>query len=186
MVSGIIKTKRKAPVKTIDVSRIDPGLYDALVRLVRLYEKPNQTWMLAPLIIKEIIYRLLIGGQGARLSHLVAVRGEAWRISEAISYLRQRLTEPLKIEEIARRLGMSVSRFHVQFKSVTAMSPLQFQKQIRLQEARRLILGDILDAASTGFRVGYEDPAYFSHDYKNLFGAPLQRDIARMGNNLET
>ena len=185
MESGIAAKKRKAPVKAIDVSRIDAELLDALVRLVRLYEKPNQMQMLAPLIIKEIIYRLLIGGQGGRLSHLVTATGETKRISEAIGYLRDRLTEPLKIEEIARRFGMSTSGFHAQFKSVTAMSPLQFQKQIRLQEARRLMLGDNLDAASAGFRVGYEDPAYFSRDYKNLFGAPPQRDIARMRSNLE-
>lgn len=184
MESGIANKKRKAPVKAIDVSRIDADLLDALLRLVRLYEKPNQTQMLAPLIIKEIIYRLLIGGQGARLSHLVTATGETKRISEAITYLRERLTEPLKIEAIARRFGMSVSGFHAQFKSVTAMSPLQFQKQIRLQEARRLMLGDNLDAASAGFHVGYEDPAYFSRDYKNLFGAPPQRDIANLRNNL--
>lgn len=186
MESGVIKTKRKANVKAIDVSRIDDELLDALLRLVRLYEKPNQTQMLAPLIIKEIIFRLLIGGQGARLSHLIAATGETVRISQAINYLRERLTEPLRIEEIARRFGMSVSGFHAQFKSVTAMSPLQFQKQVRLQEARRLMLGDNLDAASAGFRVGYEDPAYFSRDYKNLFGAPPQRDIARMRSSLET
>lgn len=185
MESGIAAQKRKAPVKAIDVSKIDSDLLDALVRLVRLYEKPNQMPVLAPLVIKEIIYRLLIGGQGARLSHLVTATGETKRISEAIIYLRGRLTEPLKIEEIARRFGMSASGFHAQFKSVTAMSPLQFQKQIRLQEARRLMLGDNLDAASAGFRVGYEDPAYFSRDYKNLFGAPPQRDIARMRRNLE-
>ena len=185
MESGIVKKKREAPVKAIDVSQIDADLLDALLRLVRLYEKPNQTQMLAPLITKVIIYRLLIGGQGARLSHLVTVTGETRRISEAIGYLRQRLTEPLKIEEVARRFGMSVSGFHAQFKSVTAMSPLQFQKQIRLQEARRLMLGDNLDAASAGFRVGYEDPAYFSREYKNLFGAPPQRDITRLRSNLE-
>jgi AraC-like DNA-binding protein len=185
MESGVTPKKRKAPVKAIDVSRIDADLLDALLRLVRLYEKPNQTRMLAPLIIKEIIYLLLIGGQGARLIHLVAATGETRRISEAIGYLRDRLTEPLKIEEIARRFGMSTSGFHAQFKSVTAMSPLQFQKQVRLQEARRLMFGDNLDAASAGFRVGYEDPAYFSRDYKNLFGAPPQRDIARMRSSLE-
>lgn len=186
MESGIAPKKRKAPVKAIDVSQIDADLLDALLRLVRLYEKPDQMPLLAPLIIKEIIYRLLIGGQGARLSHLVTVSGETKRISEAIGYLRQRLTEPLKIEEIARRFGMSASGFHAQFKSVTAMSPLQFQKQIRLQEARRLMLGDNLDAASAGFRVGYEDPAYFSRDYKNLFGAPPLRDISRMRSKLES
>jgi AraC-like DNA-binding protein len=136
-------------------------------------------------IVNEIFYRLLIGGQGARLSHLVAATGETKRISEAISYLRGRLAEPLKIEEIARHFGMSVSGFHAQFKSVTAMSPLQFQKQIRLQEARRLMLGDNLDAAHAGFRVGYEDPAYFSRDYKNLFGAPPLRDISKLRSHLE-
>ncbi|HEY0406775.1 MAG TPA: AraC family transcriptional regulator [Pyrinomonadaceae bacterium] len=91
----------------------------------------------------------------------------------------------LKIETIARELGMSVSGFHHHFKSVTMMSPLQFQKQIRLQEARRLMMGGDLDAASAGFRVGYEDPSYFSRDYKKLFGAPPQRDIAQLRSNLE-
>ena len=89
------------------------------------------------------------------------------------------------MEEIAQELGMSVSRFHHHFKNVTAMSPLQYQKHVRLQEARRLMLSENLDAASAGFRVGYEDPAYFSRDYKKLFGAPPQRDIARLRSNLE-
>ena len=89
------------------------------------------------------------------------------------------------LEDIARDLGMSVSGFHHHFKSVTSMSPLQFQKQIRLQEARRLMLGEDLGAASAGHRVGYEDPAYFSRDYKKLFGAPPQRDIARLRDSLE-
>lgn len=93
--------------------------------------------------------------------------------------------EPLKIENIARELGMSVSGFHHHFKSVTAISPLQFQKQMRLQEARRLMLGEEMDAASAGFRVGYEDPSYFSRDYKKLFGAPPQRDIARLRSDFE-
>ena len=103
----------------------------------------------------------------------------------AIGRLREHFDESLKIENIARELGMSVSGFHHHFKSVTSMSPLQFQKQIRLQEARRLMLGEDLDAASAGHRVGYEDPAYFSRDYKKLFGAPPQRDIARLRGSLE-
>jgi AraC-like DNA-binding protein len=111
--------------------------------------------------------------------------GETRRISGAIGRVREHYNEPLKIEEIARELGMSVSGFHHHFKSVTSMSPLQFQKQIRLQEARRLMLGEELDAASAGHRVGYEDPAYFSRDYKKLFGAPPQRDIARLRGSLE-
>jgi AraC-like DNA-binding protein len=89
------------------------------------------------------------------------------------------------MDNIARDLGMSLSGFHHHFKSVTAMSPLQFQKQIRLQEARRLMLGEDLDAASAGVRVGYEDPAYFSREYKKLFGAPPQRDITKLRSNLE-
>ena len=126
----------------------------------------------------------MAGGQGARLAHLLTA-SDTRRISKAIGRLREHYNEPLRIEDIARELGMSVSGFHHHFKSVTAMSPLQFQKQIRLQEARRLMLGEELDAASAGFRVGYEDPSYFSRDYNKQFGAPPQRDIARLRSGLE-
>jgi AraC-like DNA-binding protein len=183
--SGVEGRKRDATVKAIDVSSIDADLLDAVIRLFRLFDKPNEIKVLAPLITKEIVYRLLIGGQGGRLSHLIASSGDTHRISRAIGHMREHFDEPLKMEEVAHKFGMSVSGFHQHFKSVTAMSPLQFQKQIRLQEARRLMLGDDLDAASAGFRVGYEDPAYFSRDYKKMFGAPPQRDIARMRSNLE-
>ncbi|HEX8247323.1 MAG TPA: AraC family transcriptional regulator [Pyrinomonadaceae bacterium] len=115
----------------------------------------------------------------------MASEGDTRRISKAIKQLREHFDEPLKIENIARELGMSVSGFHHHFKSVTAMSPLQFQKQVRLQEARRLMLGEELNVASASLRVGYEDPAYFSRDYKKLFGASPQHDIARLRNNLE-
>ena len=129
----------------------------------------------------------MAGGEGARLGHLVASsRGDTRRISRAIGRLREHYKEPLKIEEMARELGMSVSGFHHHFKSVTAMSPLQFQKQIRLQVARRLMLGEDLDAASAGHRVGYEDPSYFSRDYKKQFGAPPQRDISRLRGSLSS
>jgi len=111
--------------------------------------------------------------------------GDTRRISRAVERLREHIDQPLNIENIARELGMSVSGFHHHFKSVTAMSPLQFQKQIRLQEARRLMLGEALDVASASSRVGYEDPSYFSREYKKLFGAPPRRDIARLRGNLE-
>ena len=101
------------------------------------------------------------------------------------NFVYEHFDEPLKIDDLARNLGMSVSGFHHHFKSVTAMSPLQFQKQIRLQEARRLMLGEDLDAASAGFRVGYEDPSYFSRDYKKLFGSPPQRDIVSLRSRLD-
>ena len=184
--AGAETRKGDASIKAIGVNPVDADLLDAVVRLVRLADKPGEQRILAPLIKREIVYRLLAGGEGARLSHLVASsRGDTRRISRAIGRVREHYNEPLKIEEIARDLGMSVSGFHHHFKSVTSMSPLQFQKQIRLQEARRLMLGEDLDAASAGHRVGYEDPAYFSRDYKKLFGAPPQRDIANLRVNLE-
>jgi AraC-like DNA-binding protein len=184
MESGIKFKKGDASAKAMDVHSIDPNLLDAVVRLVRLAQEPESRNILAPLIVKEIIYRLLAGGQGARLAHMLA-SGDTQRISRAIGHLREHFDEPLKIDDIARRFGMSVSGFHHHFKSVTAMSPLQFQKQIRLQEARRMMLGDDLDAASAAFRVGYEDPSYFSRDYKKLFGSPPQRDIVSLRSRLE-
>jgi AraC-like DNA-binding protein len=186
MEAGADTRKGDASVKAIGVNPVDADLLEAVVRLVRLVDKPGEQRMLAPLIKREIVYRLLAGGEGARLGHCMASsEGETRRISRAIRRVREHYNEPLKIEEIARELGMSVSGFHHHFKSVTSMSPLQFQKQIRLQEARRLMLGEELDAASAGHRVGYEDPAYFSRDYKKLFGAPPQRDIARLRGSLE-
>lgn len=171
--------KGDAAAKAVDVGAVDVDLLDAVVRLVRLIERPKDTKLLAPLIKKEIVYRLLIGGQGARLGHMMA-SADTRRISMAIGRLRENLDQPLRIEDIADDLGMSISGFHHQFKSVTAMSPLQYHKQIRLQEARRLMLGEDMDAASAGFQVGYEDPAYFSRDYKKQFGEPPKRDISRL------
>lgn len=180
-----IESKKGAvSLKAMDVSPMDADLLDAVVRLVRLLAAPVEYNVLAPLIIREIVFRLLVGGQGARLSHLLAVGADTHRISKAIGHLRENFDRPLRIDDLAHKLGMSVSGLHHHFKSVTAMSPLQFQKQIRLQEARRLMLGEDLDAASAGFRVGYEDPAYFSREYKKLFGAPPQRDIAQLRNNV--
>jgi AraC-like DNA-binding protein len=187
MMEASFETKKgHTGVKAIDVSPIDAELLDAVVRLVRLLDKPDEQMTLASHITREIVYRLLIGGQGARLNHLVASSGgDTRRISRAIGRLRQHYNEQLRIEDIARDLGMSVSGFHQHFKNVTMMSPLQFQKQIRLQEARRLMLSEDLDAASAGHRVGYENPSYFSRDYKKLFGAPPQRDISQLRSNLE-
>jgi AraC-like DNA-binding protein len=186
MEAGTDTRKGDATVKAIGVNPVDGDLLDAVVRLIRLVDKPGEQRILAPHIKREIVYRLLAGGEGARLGHLVASsRGDTRRISRAIGRVREHYNEPLKIEQIARELGMSVSGFHHHFKSVTSMSPLQFQKQIRLQEARRLMLGEELDAASAGHRVGYEDAAYFSRDYKKLFGSPPHRDIARLRGSLE-
>ncbi|HEX8737781.1 MAG TPA: AraC family transcriptional regulator [Pyrinomonadaceae bacterium] len=183
--SGVEIKKSGATAKAMDVSPVDADLLDAVVRLVKLLDSPIEMKLFAPAIIREIIYRLLRGRQGERLSHLVAAEGDARRISKVVRQLRENIDQPLKIEDTARELGMSVSGFHNHFKSVTAMSPLQYQKQIRLQEARRLMLGENMDVASASFRVGYEDPSYFSREYKKLFGAPPLRDIARLRSNLE-
>jgi AraC-like DNA-binding protein len=185
MESDIQIKKGDASTKAMNVSSVDADLLDAVVRLVRLVETPAQRKVLGPLIIREIIYRLLIGGQGARLSHVLALGGDGRRISKAIGRLREHFDEQLKMEEIARELGMSVSGFHHHFKSVTSMSPLQFQKHLRLQEARRLMLGEDMDAASAGFRVGYQDPSHFSREYKRHFGAPPHGDIANLRSSLE-
>ncbi len=172
--------KGGSKVKAMDVSPVDADLLDAVLRLVRLLSAPDDMGLLAPAITREIIYRLLKGRQAERLSHLVTAEGDTRRITRAVEAIREHLDRPLRIEDMARELGMSVSGFHNHFKSVTTMSPLQFQKQIRLQEARRLMLGEDLDIAGAGFKVGYEDPSYFSRDYKKFFGSPPHRDIARL------
>ena len=168
-------------VRAIDVSQLDAGLLDAVVRLVRLLDSPiAEARFLAPLVVREIVYRLLMGEQGGRLRHVAALGGHSHRIVRALERLRKDFDQPLRIEDIAREFGMSVSGFHHHFKVVTAMSPLQFQKQLRLQEARRLMLGEDLDAASAGYRVGYGDASHFTREYKRLFGAPPMRDVERM------
>jgi AraC-like DNA-binding protein len=185
MESGIETKKAGASVKAMNVSPIDDDLLDAALKLMKLLDTPDEMKFLAPLIIREIIYRLLRGEQGARLSHLLISEGDTRRITRAVNHLREHMDERLVIENLARELGMSVSGFHYHFKNVTAMSPVQFQKQMRLQEARRLMLGEDLDVASASFRVGYDDPSYFSREYKKFFGTPPQRDIARLRSNLE-
>ena len=170
----------RAEVKAIDVSPLDANLLDAVVRLVRLLDSPAEAPILAPLIKREIIYRLLMGAQGARLRQIAVLGGYTHHIVRAVDRLRKDFDQPLRIESIAQELGMSVSGFHHHFKSVTAMSPLQFQKQLRLQEARRLMLGQNLDATSAAYRVGYDDASHFNREYKRLFGAPPMRDVERL------
>jgi len=171
---------RRQSTTAIDVSPLDGGLLDTVVRLVRLLDAPPDARVLAPLVRREIVYRLLMGEQGDRVRHLAVLGGDTNRIAKAIERLRNDFDRPLRIEDIAREFGMSVSGFHHHFKEVTAMSPLQFQKQLRLQEARRLMLGEELDAASAGYRVGYDDASHFNREYKRLFGAPPMRDVARL------
>lgn len=176
--------KTNSKLRAMDVGPIDADLLDAALRLVRLIEDPRKMEAIAPLIVKEMIFRLMEAGHEPRLSHLVA-DGHAHQILKAVEHMRRYLDQPLRVEDLARDVGMSVSSFHHQFKSITAMSPVQFQKHLRLQEARRLMLSENMDAAEAGFQVGYSLPSHFSREYKNFFGAPPQRDIARLRSNLE-
>jgi AraC-like DNA-binding protein len=169
-----------AEVRAISVSPVDGHLLEAMVRVIRLLDAPADAPVLLPLITREIIYRLLRGEQGARLRHLAVLGGYTPDIARAIERLRQDFDQPLRIEQLARELGMSVSVFHHHFKAVTAMSPLQFQKRLRLLEARRLMLGEDLDAASAAYRVGYHDASHFNREYKSLFGVPPIRDVQRL------
>jgi AraC-like DNA-binding protein len=178
--AGYPSAQRGTSVKAIDVSPLDADLLDAVVRLVRLLDSPAEAHVLAPLIKREITYRLLTGAQGDRLRQIAVLGGYTHHIARAVDRLRKDFNQPLRIEEIARELGMSVSGFHHHFKSVTAMSPLQFQKQLRLQEARRLMLGQNLDASSAAYQVGYDDASHFNREYKRLFGAPPMRDVERL------
>ncbi len=169
-----------AEVRAITVSPLELDLLDAAVRLIRLLEAPTTAPVLLPLITRELIYRLLVGEQGARLRHLALLGGATTRIARAIEHLRQDFDQPLRIEELARELGMSVSGLHHHFKAVTAMSPLQYQKRLRLLEARRLLLGEDLDATRAAYRVGYQDVSHFNREYKSLFGVPPMRDVHRL------
>jgi AraC-like DNA-binding protein len=162
------------------VERVDSPLLDAMSRLLRLLETPQDIPTLAPLVIREIYYRLLQSPQGARLQEIAIVGSQAHRIARAIEWLNQHYHQPLRIEELAQVVNLSSSTLHHRFKAVTAMSPLQYQKQLRLQEARRLMITEGLDASAAGYRVGYESPSQFSREYSRQFGAPPLRDLARL------
>jgi AraC-like DNA-binding protein len=178
--AGHVSSRSQADVRAINVSPLEASLLDAVVRLVRLLDTPAEAPFLMPLVTREIVYRLLRSEQGDRLRHIALQGGHTHRIARAIEWLRQGFDQPLRIDDIAQELGMSASSFHHHFKAVTAMSPLQFQKQIRLQEACRLMLGEDLDAASAGYRVGYNDASHFNREYKRLFGLPPLRDVERL------
>lgn len=159
------------------VARTSPQLLDAVLRLTRLLEQPRDAAILAPLVMREIHYRVLTGELGYRLRELCVVDSQVHRIARAIDLLRKRFTESLRIEDLAAAAHMSESSLHHRFKAVTAMSPMQFQKQLRLHEARRLMLTEGLEAAAAAHRVGYESPSQFSREYRRLFGAPPRREI---------
>lgn len=176
--------QRSAPERSVTqafaVARSSAEMLDAMLRLTRLLDAPEDIGTLAPLARREILYRLLKSELGGQLRQIAATDGEAQRISRAIHKLRKYFDQTLRVEDIAREVHMSASSFHHHFKVITSMSPLQYQKQLRLQEARRLMLVHDVDAATAAHRVGYESPSQFGREYRRLFGEPPARDLRRL------
>ena len=164
----------------LGVSPLTPPVMDAVLRLVGLLETPQDIPVLAPLYWQALLYRLLTGAQGARLRSIAAADSQGHRTARAIEWIKGNFDQPLSIDALAETANMSKSSLHHHFKALTAMSPLQYQKQLRLQEARKIMLTEAVDAATVARRVGYESPSQYSREYRRLFGAPPLRDVARM------
>jgi AraC-like DNA-binding protein len=164
------------PARGMFVGDATPSIVGAVVRLLRLADTPEDTAALAPLVEREIVYRLLRSAEGWRLAQMARGQGHARRIARSIAWIKSRFAEPLRVDRLAAEANMSVSSFHAHFKQVTAMSPLQYQKHLRLHEARRLLMDETVDAATAGHLVGYESPSQFSREYRRAFGAPPATD----------
>jgi AraC-like DNA-binding protein len=165
------------------VSEVEPSLLDAVLRLASLLENQKHIPVLTPLFKKEIIYWILQGPHGEALEQMALEGSNTSRIREVIDHIIKNFEVPFRIEELAEIANMSVSSLHRHFKEVTAMSPIQFQKQLRLQEARRLLLADPTDVADVAFKVGYESQSQFSREYSRMFGFSPRVDIRRMREN---
>ncbi|MZQ81082.1 helix-turn-helix domain-containing protein [Paenibacillus sp. 5J-6] len=166
--------------RALFVDKTKTSLLDAVIRLVRLLDNPEDVSVLSPLIIREILYRILNGGQGNALKQIAMSGSSSNRIANVVQQIKQNYTTPLRIEELASIANMAPSSLHRHFKKVTTMSPLQYQKQLQLQEARRILLSESADAADVAFQVGYESPTQFSREYTRLFGLPPISDIKRL------
>lgn len=167
-------------VRGLWVSDADVTLIGSILRLVKLLETPQDIAILAPTMLRELYYRLLMGEQSEAVRQIATSGSSMQRIASAIQLVKAEFTRPMRIEDLARRVKMSTSSFHQHFKQVTSMSPLQYQKQLRLLEARRLMLTEDFDAISSAYQVGYESPSQFSREYSRMFGAPPMRDIERL------
>lgn len=180
LASRVPADRSAAPPLGMTLADACPDLLDASLRLLRLLDDPQALPVLAPLAEQEILYRLLAGPHGARMRQITSGHGRVAQVGRAIAWIRDHFSERIAIEDLARAANMSPSSLHEHFRAVTAMSPLQFQKQLRLQEARSAMLVDGLEATSAAFRVGYESPSQFSREYRRHFGEPPARDIARL------
>ena len=162
------------------VSEAPKALFDAVLRLVRLLDEPRDATVLAPLVKREILWRLVTGEQGAAVRQLGLADSSLSHVARAVRWIREHYAESFKVEEVARLSGLSVSAFYRNFQAVTAMSPIQFQKQIRLQEARLLLATHPHDITGVGTRVGYDSASQFSREYRRQFGAPPSQDAIRL------
>jgi len=162
------------------ITPVTEPFLDAWLRMLRLLDRPDELPVLAPLIEREILFRLLQGTQGNMLRQIASGDSRMAQIRQAINWIRQEFDKPLPIEETAARFGMSASTFHRHFRAVTAMSPLQYQKALRLQQARRALFAGARDISSAAYAVGYESPSQFSREYARMFGASPAQDIARL------
>lgn len=167
-------------VRGLFVSDVNSKLLDCVIRLTQLLDTPQDIPFLAPLLIREISYRLLLGEQGEAVRQIATSGSPMQRVAAVIKLIKAQFTQSLRVEDLATHANMSPASFHRHFKAVTTMSPLQYQKQLRLLEARRLMLTEHTDATHTAYQVGYESPSQFSREYTRLFGAPPIKDMARL------
>jgi len=165
------------PARGLAVAKASDDLLDAALRLVRLLDRPKDIAVMAPLLEQEVLYRLLVGPYGARLRQIALAESPSNKVAKAIAWLRENYARQLRIEDLADSVGMSESSLHHNFKTITAMTPMQYQKQLRLHEARRLMLVERLDVGSAGYAVGYQSPSQFSREYARLYGASPLRDL---------
>ncbi|CAI2326506.1 AraC family transcriptional regulator [Vibrio parahaemolyticus] len=182
--SELAFAQSKEAQKGIAVGELSESLLDAFVRLAELLDEGQNIKILAPIIKREIFYRLLMSEQGTRLHQIVTAGSHSHQIAKAIDWLKNNFVKPLSVGDLASYTGMSKSSFYTHFRSMTSMTPLQFQKKLRLSEARRLMLTENLDAMAATFKVGYESPSQFSREYSRLFGAPPSKDIKSLRENL--
>ena len=177
---GFSSVKQENSVRGLCVSNADATLIECALRLVKLLETPQDIPIMAPMMLRELYYRLLVGEQSKAVRQIATSGSSMQRIASAIQLIKAEFNQSLRIEDLANRVKMSTSSFHQHFKQVTSMSPLQYQKQLRLLEARRLMLTEDFDAIAAAHQVGYESPSQFSREYSRMFGAPPMRDIERL------
>jgi len=175
--SAVAIPRSPSPGQAMTVSELTLPLLNAFLRLIDLLDEPASIPVLSPLIEREIAYRLLISEQGPQLRQIASSGSQGYQIAKAIDWLKKNYNRPFRVDDLAELSQMSASSFHHHFRVLTSMSPLQYQKWLRLQEARRLMLAERIDAASAAFRVGYESPSQFSREYSRMFNTSPSRDI---------